>query len=91
MRASRAIVCLMATVAARRLMIHVVRVVVGLCVGPRRSARVVRWALSIRAFIHHSVVVVTHLNGKIYVVAVHVKTNFILRHSPVNNSDPQSM
>lgn len=47
-------------VAVRRLVIHVVGVVAA-CIGPRRSVWVVGRALSIRAVVHHSIVIVIHL------------------------------
>lgn len=62
MRTAGSVVCLMAVVAVCRLMIHVIRVVAAACIGPRRCAASIRWtALSIRALIHHSVVVIIHL------------------------------
>jgi hypothetical protein len=56
---------LMITVAVCRLMIHVVRVVASACVGPRWCAAAIRWtALSIRAIVHHSIVIVIHLEER---------------------------
>lgn len=64
MRAAAAVACLVAAAVVSRLMIHVVSVVATSCVGPRRRAgALIRWALSIRAFVHHPVVIVTHLEN----------------------------
>lgn len=63
MRTAGTVVRLVITaVVARRLMIHVIRIVATSTIyGPRRGAVLVCRALSIRAFIHHSVVIVIHL------------------------------
>lgn len=92
MRTAGSVICLMAVVAVCRLMIHVIGVVAAACVGPRRCAASIRGtALSIRAIIHHAVVVIVHLEVNSRVSSTSREFYEFCLSPPVNNFDRLSM